>query len=121
MSVRRLDSSGDWTFGQGKANYIRRSAEIRQNVVTRIKSFANDWFLDVRANIDWFNILSQKNNQKTILAEVRRVTLNTEGVREITKLTLIQVTDRAATIELGFKTIYDDDFLETIGVDLDGD
>jgi capsule polysaccharide export protein KpsE/RkpR len=119
MSVRRIDSSGDWTFGQGKANYIRRDDEIRQNVVTRLKSFKFDWFLDTQANIDWFNILGQKSNQETIFREVERVVLNTFGVTEILRLELTRLTDRDATILIEFVTIYNTTFLNEIGVTLD--
>lgn len=118
MSTRKLDSSGDWTFGQGKANYIRRNEEIKQNVVTRIKSFKFDWFLDTQANIDWFNILSQKSNQNTILREVERVVLNTDGVTEITRLEITNLVKRDATILIEFTTIYSQSFLQEIGVSL---
>jgi len=117
MSVRRLDSNGDWTFGRGLANYIKRGAEIRQNVVTRIKSFKHDWFLDIEANIDWLNILSQRENQVTILREIRRVVLNTPGVKTILNLEVLEVTQRRASLLLRYTTIYDDEFLEQIGVE----
>lgn len=116
MSTRALSKTGDWTFGQGLANYLTKADEVRQNVVTRIKSFKNDWFLDVDANIDWLNILSNKNNHKIILDEIERVTMTTEGVRSITQLEIISVVDRTARIKLAFTTIYDQSFQEEIGI-----
>jgi uncharacterized phage protein gp47/JayE len=118
MKVRKIDSNGDWTFGQGLANYITRSAMVKQNVITRIKSFKFDWFLDINAEIDWFNILGSKNNEKIILSELERVVLATEGVRTITRLRVNSITKRDAKIELSFTTIYDQSFTETIGINI---
>ncbi|WP_373033344.1 hypothetical protein [Sulfurovum sp.] len=116
MKVRRIDANGDWTFGQGLANYIIKAPMVRQNVVTRIKSFKFDWFLDVDAEIDWFNIIGSRNNEKTILSELERVVLATTGVRTIDRLRINGITKRDASIELIFTTIYDVSFTENIGI-----
>lgn len=116
MSVNRLDSNGDWTAGQGLANNLTESNEIAQNVATRIKSFKNDSFMDTEANIDWFNILSQKNNENTVLNEVRRVTLETFGVRQVDFVDIEDLTDRVVTIRLQYQDIYGETFLTEIGV-----
>ncbi len=107
MQVRELDENQDWKFGYGKANYIKDNNAILQNVQTRLKSFRNDWFLDQDANIDWFNILGQKDTQQTIIKEVERVSLQTEGV---TRVNLIEIdvdgTTRNANINIDLDTIY---------------
>lgn len=107
MQVRQLDENQDWAFGCGKANYLKNNDAILQNVQTRLKSFKNDWFLDQDANIDWFNILGQKDTKETILKEVERVTLQTEGV---TRANLIEIdedkTTRKANINIDLDTIY---------------
>jgi hypothetical protein len=110
MKVKRLDGSGDWCFGLSNADYLTGSDSVRQNVATRIKSFRDDWFLDMDAEIDWFSILGNKNNEKTILFEVERVTKDTEGVKSISNLAIIQIDKRTATIQLEFTTVYDEDF-----------
>ena len=115
MRVSRLIND-DWSFGKGLANYVANSAAIRQNVVTRLRSFANDWFLDVTANIDWLNILGNKNNQGIITSEIRRVVLETEGVLTITAFELIEVTERNALIQLSITTIFDELVTITIGI-----
>ena len=107
MSVSRVTSDNDWTFGKGKANLAVDSEEIRQNVAARLRSFANDWFLDVLANIDWFNILGNKNNEKTIRSEVTRVVLETIGVATLDKFELL-VSDREATILIKFTDIFEE-------------
>lgn len=107
MQVRQLNEDQDWMFGYGKANYLKDNDAILQNVQTRLKSFKNDWFLDQDANIDWFNILGQKETKETIVKEVERVTLQTDGV---TRINLIELNEnketRNATINIDLDTIY---------------
>ena len=118
MIVNRIDEDGDWTFGQGKSNYLSGSDAVKQNVVTRIKFFKYDWFLDMEAGIDWLNLLSNKDTDNVIVSEVERVTLSTEGVKTITELELVSVTNRNAKINLSFTTVYDDDVQQLLGVEV---
>lgn len=115
MRVSRLIND-DWTFGKGHANYTSNSDAVRQNVVTRLRSFVNDWFLDIEANIDWLNILGNKNNQELVESEVRRVVLATEGVLTIDHFEIVEIVSRNATIELNFTTIFDDKIEAVIAI-----
>lgn len=117
MRVSGLDSDSDWRFGRGLASYISNAASVRQNVVTRLKSFTSDWFLDTDANIDWIDLLGRKGTREEILRDVERVTLATEGVTTITKLDIdVKTSTREASIMLAFGTIFDVDFEEEIGI-----
>lgn len=117
MRVSGLDSNNDWRFGRGLAVYIKDADAVRQNVATRLKSFASDWFLDTSANIDWIDLLGRRGTQDTILREVERVTLATEGVTTITQLLIeVKTSARTATILLSFGTIFDVDFALEIPV-----
>lgn len=117
MKVSRLDSDGDWTFGRGRANYISKSEAVRQNVATRLKSFKNDWFLDIDQGIDWINLLGRKGTEDQILREVERVTLETDGVMRVENIEIISDnTSRTATINYKITTIYDTSFEDEIGI-----
>jgi len=118
MSVRKIEEDSDWTFGQGLGNYITKDNEIAQNVVTRIKSFKNDYFLDNSQNIDWLNILGVKNNEDLILSEVRRVVQQTEGVQRVNDVSLIQNVERNAIIQINYDTIYNQNILKEVGVNV---
>jgi hypothetical protein len=114
ITVRKLDDNKDWTFGQGLANYQDKDNAIAQNVSTRLKSFMYDWFLDQQANIDWFNILGQKNNKQVILNVVKTTVLNTDGVISVSDILILDGTDtqsRMLQIQVNFTTIYNT-FLE---------
>ena len=116
MRIRALDSNNDWTFGKGKSNYKNNQDAIKQNVVTRVKSFKYDWFLDIQTNIDWWNILGQKNNEEIIRSQVYKTVVESDGVLSIKSLELINdSTTRNLTIKISLKTIFDDiDDLEII-------
>ena len=115
MRVSKL-INGDWTFGKGLGNYIANNSAIRQNVVTRLRSFANDWFLDTSANIDWLNILGVKNNQAVVESEIRRVILATDGVLTIDNFEITGLTKRELTISLQYTTIFDGKIKDIIGI-----
>ena len=108
MSVSRLDKDGDWTFGQQLAGYIRGSEEVKQNVLTRIKSFQRDCFMDQSAEIDWFNILQNKNTQQVTENQITRTVLGTAGVTRLDELNLvIDTQNRKATVFLTYTDIYE--------------
>lgn len=115
MKVSRLIDS-DWSFGKGLANYKSDDDAINQNVITRLKSFKNDWFLDIEANIDWFNILGNKNNQEIIESEIRRVVLATEGVLTLDNLNILEIIGRNVTIEIKYTTIFNSTIQTEIGI-----
>lgn len=117
MRVSGLDENDDWRFGRSKAAYITRAEAVRQNVVTRLRSFATDFFLDTDACIDWIDLLGRKGTQEEILRNVERVTLATEGVTNITQLELtVKTSERKATIMLSFGTIFDEVITEEITI-----
>lgn len=113
MRVRRLNGH-DWTFGRGRADYVKDQAAIAQNIKTRLLSFKNDWFLDIDANIDWMNLLGQRGTEKIIENEVTRVVLTTSGVVRINSLSL-QNKERRVIIEANITTIFGNDTI-TVGI-----
>jgi len=117
MRVSGLDESGDWIFGRGRASYLTRAEAIRQNVITRIKSFRTDFFLDTDACIDWIDLLGRRDTKEEIIRAVERVTLATDGVTTIKKLEIeVKTSTRNATIMLSFGTIFDEDITEEITI-----
>jgi hypothetical protein len=106
MRVAGLNADGDWRFGKGRAVYLRQSAAIRQNVLTRLRSFTDDWFADTAVGLPWLTMLGERNNEARVLREIERVVLTTEGVRTIDRLRIVQVIDRAAQIELTITDVY---------------
>lgn len=119
MRVSGLSKEGDWRLGRGKALYLTESAAVAQKVVTRLRSFKRDWFLDSEAGIDWILLLGTRGTENTILREVERVIISTNGVLELTSLSMdVNNSERSATIFATYKDIYGIEFQvnEAIGV-----
>lgn len=116
MAVRSLDKNKDWNFGKGKADFLTKSDEVAQNVQTRLKSFKRDWFLDTDANIDWINILGSRKNENIIIREVTRVTKETAGVKTVLSVVVDSLVNRDASITVKYEDIYNNTFIEAIGV-----
>lgn len=111
MRVSRLAASGDWTFGRGRANYLVRSDAVLQGLMTRLRSFTDDWFLDIDAGIDWISLLGSRNSEQQIKNNVERVTLETDGIARIDLLELnVNRAERHAIIRLQVTTIFDEAF-----------
>lgn len=117
MRVSALTPGGDWQFGKGRALYLRRSDAIRQSVVTRLRSFTNDWFLDVTAGIDWIGLLGQKGTQRRIERAIERTVLATQGVKSIERLEVTGPDDqRKLTVNLAYTDIFDQRTNETVSL-----
>lgn len=108
MRVSGLATDGDWRFGRGRASYLRNSDAIRQNVVTRLRSFRNDWFLDIDHGVAWLDLLGRRNASEQIRRAVERTILDTPGVRAITSGPSVSVdSERAAIVSVSLIDIFD--------------
>jgi len=117
MIVSRIDKNGDWTFGNGHANYATKSEAIGQSVVTRLRSFTDDWFADIGHGIPWIKLLGTRGTEQQILAEIEKTILNTTGVRSIELLRLNSVdSNRVASIDAIVIDIYDQRIEQKVSV-----
>lgn len=117
MRVSGITSTGDWTFGRGKANYKAKSEAVRQNVTTRLREFQSDYFANVTRGIDWITIMGTRGNEDRILREIERRVLTTTGVRSIDRLDIVRRdADRSVTIELRFTDLFDTSFIERVAL-----
>ena len=88
MIVRALSSTGDWTFGASKDNYLSANAAVAQSIGTRLLSFLGDCFFDTSAGIDWFTFLGGSKSQLALELAISAVILNTENVTGISTLSV---------------------------------
>lgn len=115
MRVSGLDNMGDWRFGKGRAVYVRDSQAIRQNVVTRLRSFTDDWFLNVGHGLPWFRLLGSRANEKRVLRAIERQVLQTEGVLSIDRLRIVRRDrNRGIVLELRYVDVFDQSIADTL-------
>jgi hypothetical protein len=108
MRYRALDANGDMTFGQGSENFLVNSpAAVAQLVMTRMKLFRGEWFLDVTEGMPWSQEVLGKQPQATYDLAIRDHILDTQGVLEIVSYSSTRNPDtRALTVTVVLDTIY---------------
>jgi hypothetical protein len=79
MSVRAISSTGDWTFGSGRQNYIRDIDEIRQNLLTRLLMWRGDCFFAEQQGVDYLNFFDI-GTKDLLDMDIKRVILQTVGI-----------------------------------------
>lgn len=107
MRTRRLDSNGDWTFGRGRESYATKSECVRQKVKTRLRSFKQDWFLNLDHGLDWFGNMARRGTRVKLESDIRSCILQTDGVKTLTHFdTQYVAKTRKLTVLATFKDIY---------------
>jgi len=115
MQVSGLDKNLDWRFGKGRAVYKRDSAAIAQNVLTRLRSFRGDWYLNVEFGINWIELLGNLGTENRLLRAVESTVLQTDGVISIQRLGIIRRNaNRGVTIELQYTDVFTQQDLQTL-------
>ena len=113
MIVRELDKNHDWTFGRSKSNYLNKSDAIAQSVKTKLLSLKNDWFLNRKDGIAWFDYLDKNPNTQSLEMECKRRILSVPGVEEIT---LFDIQLNSETRQLLIQAEYNDKYNQSRGV-----
>jgi hypothetical protein len=116
MIFRNLTGSGDWTFGQGRQNYLKNNDAIMRNIKSRLLSFKNDCFFALQDGVDWFTILGQKD-QDLFLNEIRRVIIGSYGVVKINTVdALLDTSGRVMTVHYNINTFFTTNQTNTVEV-----
>ena len=106
MRYRALSKDGDYTFGQGDANFLIDSpAAVGQAVQTRLRLEQGEWFLDVREGTTYASQILGEHKQATHDQAIRARILGTQGVIEITEYSSV-VIDRNLKVNATINTIY---------------
>ena len=113
MIFRNLDENGDWTFGQGDANYVNKNSAIGLNIRTRLLSWVGDCFFDRLAGIDWTNRLGLKNQRLLLESDLRRVILTSFGVTGIVSIDTV-LNNRAFTANYSVNTIFSQSYVDSV-------
>jgi hypothetical protein len=88
MRYRKLSEGGDYTIGQGQANfYIDNPEAVAQHVETRLLLITGEWFLDVTEGTPYKEEILGKGKLDMYDAAIRTRILTTQGVQAITKYT----------------------------------
>lgn len=84
MRYRKLTSSGDYSFGQGNANFwINVPDAPAQAVKTRLLLITGNWFLDITEGTDYAGKILGKNTASSRDLELKDRILGTAGVQAL--------------------------------------
>ncbi|WP_434706656.1 hypothetical protein J3Q07_16360 [Pseudomonas sp. D4-18] len=98
MTVRKLDADGDLAMGDEEFLTGYTAEEVAQNVLTRLKFFLGEWFLDTTDGTDWFgSVLGKGSVLASRESVIRRRILLAPGCAGMTAFSL---TTDIATREL---------------------
>lgn len=106
MIYRKLDAAGDYTFGQGSANFLVDSpAAVAQAVSTRLKLIQGEWFLDVNAGVPYNTQVLGFGTIPYYDFAIKDAIMNTPGVSSMVSYSSY-IQDRAVNITATIDTIY---------------
>jgi hypothetical protein len=106
MRVRAQSADGDYTFGQGQANFLIDSPEaVAQVIKTRLLLMTGEWFLDTTDGTPYATQILGTGTSSTRDLAVKRRILQTPGVKQITSYSS-SVVDRKFSVSVTVDTIY---------------
>lgn len=116
MIIRKIDGTGDWTFGKGIASYATDEAAIEQNIKTRLLSWVGDSFFALTEGVDWRNRLDV-GQQANLVAEVKAYILRSFGVVGILNFTpVFNSAGRLESVTYTIQTIFSTSFQRTLSL-----
>lgn len=106
MATRAINGIGDWLFGHSLLDYKTDIEELKQNIITSLKSWVGDCFFDLEAGVDWYNYLGSYGQEENLKNNVLRVVKNVDGVITVEKYDAYLTNERQLIIDLSISTIY---------------
>ena len=105
---RKLDESGDYTFGQGGGNFFKDQPEaVGQLVKTRLGLIEGEWFLDINEGTPYNSQILGAGTVSKYDAAIQDVIINTNGVTKIVEYSsFFDSSLRSATINCTIDTLY---------------
>jgi hypothetical protein len=115
MRVRAMDANGDYTFGSGSGNFLVNSPQaVIQCVLTALKLWQGEWFLDITAGMPWDTEVLGFNTGSLYDTAVRNTILAVQGVTGIVAYSSsLNAATRALSIEVEISTAYGNGTLST--------
>lgn len=81
VRYRKFDANDDYSFGQGPQDFYINSPEaVGQSVLTRLRLWKGDWFLDTSVGTPYLTEILGKVPQEIADQAIQDVVLNTVGV-----------------------------------------
>jgi len=107
MRYRKLSPTGDYTFGTGADFYIDSPATVAQAILTRLRLWRGEWFVNLDDGVPYYSDVLGKYTQAQRDAVIRRVVTLTPGVKSIVRYSsTYDSAARTFTVSMVVDTIY---------------
>jgi hypothetical protein len=96
------------TFGQGSANFLIDSAQcVEQAILTGLKLFKGEWFLDITAGMPWHQQVIGFGTQALYDQAIQAQIKGTQGVTAIDSYSsFLNRSSRALTVNVKGQSLY---------------
>lgn len=108
MRYRKLTADGDYSFGNGQADFYRDVPEaVGQSVLTRLRLWLGEWYLDITQGTPYpTGVLGKKTKEQADVTIQDRIT-TTDGMVDIQNYTsAVDPDNRDMTVSVDLDTIY---------------
>lgn len=108
MRYRKITAAGDYTFGQGNAEFlVDNPACVAQAVLTALLLHRGEWFLDTSAGMPWETQVLGYGTQSLYDAAIKSAILGVQGVQAILSYSSsLDVAKRVLTVNAVISTIF---------------
>lgn len=113
MRYRELDANGDYQFAGNSPWLVNSPATVAQAILTRMRLYAGEWFLDTREGLDKALILgyhTQGTRDQAIQQRIR----DTPGVLRIVSYSSSVDEERNFRVSANVDTIYGETTVEAV-------
>lgn len=108
MRYRELTATGDYKFGHGRLDFLVDSpATVAQAVLTALKLFQGEWFLDSNAGMPWNSQVLGYNTQPLYDTAIKSKILSITGVKSIVQYSSsLDHSKRALSVSVNIDTVF---------------
>jgi hypothetical protein len=109
VAAFKQQSDGDFDLTLGRLSLVTGSEEKAQKISNRLSIFKDEWFLDTRAGVPWFDVvLGIKNPDLEIVKRLlRKVILSVPGIIDLPELE-VEYDGAARTLTYTFRALDDE-------------
>lgn len=108
MRYRKLTNTGDYSFGNGQADFYRDVPEaVGQSVLTRLLLWLGEWYLNTDDGTPYMTGILGKHSKESADVTIQDRITTTDGITDFQNYeSVIDPDNRAMTVQVDLDTIY---------------
>lgn len=103
MSQLAQDDNGDILITNNRMSLVDGQAEVRQRLIQNLRTFLEEWFLDVNLGLPYLQLIFQKGTPPNIIEDYfKNEIINTVGVTELKSFDPVNLLEATRELEVKF-------------------